>query len=492
MTISSETGSGDESDVDRFKRQLAAQTTKIVKLQSTIAELKEGDVQSSAVQKLKQALRQAADERDEAETKMEDWRQQYFDLDTKFDALKSAPGLKGGSGGVNKKLEESIKREWKAKMDKQQPQNDAKLEKLKTKFQETLDSRNAACQKRIDDLRAKQATESKAKDTAVKKKSDDLKVKEDAIQKKLEENRAKCKELVAAAREKELEARNEASAEKRSVAETKKQLKADQIAEINKLKPAFSPVLKEKEREVSDVRAEKAKIEESFSKTKVEVDLINEANGKLMDSNSALERVIEQTRDKLNAADAELLVKEASIERLLLLRDKQKAAMQKAEDEGCAAVEKRLQKEGARWELQFKKAEDLGFKLAGQQRNNFELRCMLKNRDGEIAALKKEVVELKEATDGLEKAEQALQNEVAELREEANFVTPPSSGARHGPNPSPPAVSDETETGEATEVSGNSGGVAGDAAKEESAVPGASAEQSLAMETGSDAADLIA
>ena len=446
--------------MDRFKKQSAAQTAKIVKLQNTIAELKEVDAEATGVQKLKRALAKSKDELDAAEEEKDDWRRKFFTLEERFEALKSAPMSKGGSSSVNKKIEDSIKQGWKEKMEGLKSTYGEKLNKLKADQKAALAQKHAAYQKRLDELKTKQAEEMKAKDEDAKKK-------------------------IKAAKQSEQEARNEAAEEKKTVAETKKQLKAEQVAEINKLKPEFSPILKQKEREVSDVRAEKAKVDESLRKTKHEVELINEANGKLMDSNSALERVIEQTRVKLSETDAELLVKKACLDDL-------EAVMEKAEIEGKTAIKKRLDKEGARWEIQFKKAEDLGFKLAGQQRTNFELRCMLNIRDGEIVVLKDEVVKVKEATDGLSERNQALEAEVAELREEISFVTPPSSDARHGPNPAPTAVSDETETGGVAEVCGNSKGSAGDAAKEESAVPGASAEQSSPMETDFDEATLIA
>ncbi|KAK3072522.1 hypothetical protein LTR53_006658 [Teratosphaeriaceae sp. CCFEE 6253] len=373
--------------VEQLRKRTTAQSAKILKLQQELAEMKEGDGKEG--------------EREDRTTELAEVRKQKGELRRKYsevvDALASGAVSNASKKAIGRQHKASIDEEWEEKMGKMKRQHESRFDVLKAKYQATLDSRQAAFQKRVDDLKSKQAKEMKTKGDAVRKKFAGLQQREAENDEKMEGNRTKCRAMVDAARQREQENKNETAEERRKAADYKKELKAEQVAEINKLKPAFSPVVKEKDKIIEELKAEKAAADDTIRRTQAETALCDDEISQLMDEKTVLEQVIKQNQTAEAGLRQEL--GEHKTQRIKMSTEhaqESECALKARTDEKRQANE-RLQLEGRRWQKQYEIAQNLNVEVIKQQRAIFEMRGVATIRDRRIVALTAEIEELKVA-----------------------------------------------------------------------------------------------
>ncbi|KAK5719964.1 hypothetical protein LTR15_007237 [Elasticomyces elasticus] len=288
----------------------------------------------------------------------------------------------------NKNVENSIKHEWKTKMDAQKDLYDAKLKSEKASYQARLDRKHALYQEKVDDLKGNHAESMKAKDEAVKKKLDDW--------------RAKCRSMVETAKESEQAAKKELAEAKKEYAELGKHLKAEQQSEINKWKPEISPILKEKNSTINELR-------KVVANTQSEVTLCEQEIEKLEGRNETVEKVVEQLMAEKDALSTDVSAKEGYIATLLQHAKENRRRFEAKLESETAAWESKYEEEGKKWEKQVEKADNLGYKLTQQQRANTLLMGMNSSRDHRISSLETKVAEYEKTSTGHGKRIEALE-----------------------------------------------------------------------------------
>ncbi|KAK3075695.1 hypothetical protein LTR53_000737 [Teratosphaeriaceae sp. CCFEE 6253] len=383
----SETYPGSLPEVEQLRKRTTAQSAKILKLQQELAEMKEGDGKEG--------------EREDLAIELAEVRKQKGELQCKYsevvDALTSGAVSNASKKAIGRKHKASIDEEWEEKMGKLKRQHESRFDVLKAKYQATLDSRQAAFQKRVDDLKSKQAKEMKTKDDAVRKKLASLQEREAEDDEKMEGNRAKCRAMVRAAKQREQDAKSEAAEEKRKAADYKKELRAEQLPEINKLKPAFSSVVTEKDKIIEELKVGKAAAEDTTRNTQAEVSLCNEAISQLMDETAVLEQVIKQNQTAEASLRQELGEHKTQRIEMSTERARESECALKARTDEKRQANERLQLEGRRWQKQYEIAQNLNVEVIKQQRAIFEMRGVATIRDRRILALTAEIEELKVA-----------------------------------------------------------------------------------------------
>ncbi|KAK0344884.1 hypothetical protein LTR02_012885 [Friedmanniomyces endolithicus] len=273
------------------------------------------------------------------------------------DVSNAPPKSRASSGGVSNAVRDSIKQEYKVKLETEKDQYETKLASAKANFQARLDSKHSLYQQKIDELKATHAESLKAKEAALREKS--------------EKNRLKCNAMVKAAKLEEQKAKTDLADAKKDYAELGKTLKAEQLSEIKKWMPEFSPLLAEKEKAIKELRLK-------LTNTQAEVKLCEQEIARTEAKNEILDTV----KEKLEAAEkclrAEVLGKKQEITEM--------CGQHAAE---MVELRERLRCEGDRWQVLYSRAEGLEFKLVAQQRANFELRGMNAGRDARILELSK-------------------------------------------------------------------------------------------------------
>ncbi|KAK5681609.1 hypothetical protein LTS10_006142 [Elasticomyces elasticus] len=322
--------------------------------------------------KSKEEVRMLKEKLQEAEEQVDIWRRENCSLEAELDDLESRKQTRVSGSTVNKKIEGSIKKECKQK-----------IEKLEAKHKLHLEKTHAVCQERIDDLKLKQVATLKDKDASTEK--------------KMQEYRATCKKLVNTARGKEKEAKDELSEAKKEMVEHKKGLKADQQAAINKYKPGFSPMLKEKDQAIKALTAEKTALEEELKKHKQNVNLCEQEINRLTSVKEALELIIEQYITEKDTLSKEVSLQARNIEIILRRETEGEERAEARFEEEMVAWEDRLKHEGQRWAQQSNNAKDSAVRLVEQQRANHSLKGMVTSRDNSIRTLNAKVRELEAA-----------------------------------------------------------------------------------------------
>jgi len=378
------TGETEETEVERLKSGNKSLAKQIVLLERELAESREGDGEAAELEQMrlekekllgdivllnKELAQMKEDcvepsELVELREKASHWRLRFFELEDKYDTLISVTSSKGSTAAVNKKIEQSIIAEWKEKLENQKASYESKIDKLKKESEHKVNKKHALYQKTLDERKAKHAGE--------------LKEKKDACDKKL--------------------------ADWKATYTTK--LNAAQNA-AKELKPEHSQAVKEKDQRIEKLKADKAEVQKTLENTREEVRLCEVAIEKRDEEKETLDHVVEQER----AGKAVLEVK-------LGEQQKQTSELQREQEEGIAAFKRRIDKESERWQLQYEKAENLGFKLVEQQRGNFELKNMCKLRDQRIVALNLEIDELKGGIGRHKGRICVLEAETGKLREE--------------------------------------------------------------------------
>ncbi|KAK1069707.1 hypothetical protein LTR12_013714 [Friedmanniomyces endolithicus] len=271
------------------------------------------------------------------------------------DVSKAPPKSRASAGGVSHAVRDSIKQEYKVKLETEKAQYETKLASAKTNYEAKLKSKHSLYQHRVNELKATHAESLKAKEAALREKS--------------EKNRLRCTDLVRAARNEEQKAKTDLADAKKDYADLGKTLKAEQQAEIKKWMPEFSPVLAEKEKANKELRLK-------LTNTQAEVQLCEQEIARTEAKNEILDTVKENLEAAAKCLRAEVLGKEAEIAEM---REQHKAEM--------VELRERIRREGDRWQVLYSRAEGLEYKLVAQQRANFELRGMNAGRDARILEL---------------------------------------------------------------------------------------------------------
>ncbi|KAK0354001.1 hypothetical protein LTS02_002602 [Friedmanniomyces endolithicus] len=270
---------------------------------------------------------------------------------------KAPPKSRASAGGVSNAVRDSIKQQYKVKLETEKDQYETKLASAKANYEAKLQSKHANYQHRINELKATHA--------------ESLKTKEAALREKSEKIRLRCIDLVKAARTEEQKAKTDLADAKKDYAELGKTLKAEQQAEIKKWMPEFSPVLAEREKANKELRLK-------LANTQAEVRLCEQEIARTEAKNEVLDTVRENLEAGEKCLRAKVLGKEAEIAEM--------CGQHKVE---MLELRERLRREGDRWQVLYSRAEGLEFKLVAQQRANFELRGMNAGRDARILELRK-------------------------------------------------------------------------------------------------------
>jgi len=449
-SATSMTSPASHSEVEYLGAHVAARTIENTEQSQGLSEMEGSGGEVEDVQTLKDELEEAQEDRDELQGTCDA-------LQLRVDALEATKNAKN-PGAFNKKFEELIKKKVKEEFE-------IKLKAEKAKHTAGIKKVHAACQKRIDVLKAEHVAAQKAKD--------------DKLNKKGKANRVKCIELVRAAKQELANAKNEHAA-------LKIQLKAEQQAEIDKYRPGFSQTFKERDQEIANLRRQRVATAVDLGRTRKEVEEGNEKLEHAETLKDALEGIVGKLRGSIDVLEHELSAEKACSSKLRQEQQDLIDSAQTAKAEGKKAIERRLDSEGQRWQLQYEKAENLGFKLVDQQRSNFALKGMLTGRDKRMATLSAAIVELKDVNTAQEKRIRALVAEVSELQEDLQFNTPMSNGGRHEPSSPPDAAIDASETAGLHTADGSSNDAFASAAENNETIPGAALEQMVATRMEGD------
>ncbi|KAK3633962.1 hypothetical protein LTR56_015572 [Elasticomyces elasticus] len=312
----------------------------------------------------------------QAEKQDDVWRHKYCTLETEVEELKAQKTSRASGNTINKRIEQSIKDDYKGRME-------AQREQLEAKHKADLKSKQTSHQKNIEELKTKHESDTKAKDEVLKKKS--------------ERNIALCIKRVDAAKEREKEAKNELANEKKEMTEYKKELKKVQQGEINKFKPAHSATVKEKDEAIKALIAEKAALEDEVKKHKKNVDMREQEISSVTGKKEELELIIEQNTIEKDTLSKEVSLQARNIEIILRRETEGEERAEARFEEEMAAWEDRLKHEGKRWVLQCDNAKDSAVRLVEQQRANHSLKGMVTSRDNSIRTLNAKVRELEAA-----------------------------------------------------------------------------------------------
>ncbi|KAK5707304.1 hypothetical protein LTR17_020802 [Elasticomyces elasticus] len=347
-----------KTDITEITEQPVTQTR-------TDLETKRAEAEAARYEQLQQEVRHL-------EKSTEKWRNKYCKVAEELDELKAQKSSRASGTGVSKRIEQSIKDDYKERMEAQKEQLDEKYKK-----------QHVAYQKMIDNLRLKQAAA--------------LKEKDGNTEKRIKEIREKCDKRIEAAKDKAKEAKDELADDKKKMTEYKKQLKTEQQEEINKYKPSHSATVKEKDQAIKALMAEKAALEEEVKNHKKNVDLCEQDINRLTSDKEALEMVIEQLTSEKIALSNEVSLQARNIEIMLRRETEGEERAEARFEEEMAAWEDRLKHEGKRWVLQCDNAKDSAVRLVEQQRANHSLKGMVTSRDNSIRTLNAKVCELETA-----------------------------------------------------------------------------------------------
>ncbi|KAK3621827.1 hypothetical protein LTR56_022563 [Elasticomyces elasticus] len=362
-SVSRESGS---PDLEELPAETATRTADAggVKKRRTEAEVLKD--QAATIKRLKFEVSQAEKQDDV-------WRHKYCTLETEMEELKAQKTSRASGNTINKRIEQSIKDDYKGRME-------AQREQLEAKHKADLKSKQTGHQKKIDELKTKHESDIIAKDEVSKK--------------KLEHNRALCVKKVDAAKEREKEAKNELANEKKEMTEYKKELKKEQQSEINKYKPAHSATVKEKDLAIKALIAEKAALEDEVKKHKKNVDMCEQEISSVTGKKEELELITEQNTIEKDTLNKEVSLQARNIEIILRRETEGEERAEARFEEEMAAWEDRLKHEGQRWALQSDNAKDSAVRLVEQQRANHSLKGMVTSRDNCIRTLNAKVREL--------------------------------------------------------------------------------------------------
>ncbi|KAK4898904.1 hypothetical protein LTR27_003635 [Elasticomyces elasticus] len=354
-------GSEELAESVSSKTDITETTEQPVTQTRTDLETKRAEVEAARYEQHQQEVRHL-------EKSTEKWRNKYCKVAEELDELKAQKSSRASGTGVSKRIEQSIKDDYKERMEAQKEQLDEKYKK-----------QHVAYQKMIDGLRLKQAAALKEKDGNTEKKVKDI--------------REKCDKRIEAAKDKAKEAKDELADDKKKMTEYKKQLKTEQQEEINKYKPSHSATVKEKDQAIKALMAEKAALEEEVKNQKKNVDLCEQDINRLTSDKEALEMVIEQLTSEKIALSNEVSLQARNIEIILRRETEGEERAEARFEEEMVAWEDRLKHEGQRWALQSNNAKDSAVRLVEQQRANHSLKGMVTSRDNSIRALNAKVRE---------------------------------------------------------------------------------------------------
>ncbi|KAK3612820.1 hypothetical protein LTR56_028224, partial [Elasticomyces elasticus] len=211
-SVSSKTGS---SEV--MEQQVAQARTDL--------DTKHVEVEASKYEQLQQEMRHLA-------KKSENCQDKYCKVAGELDKLQAQQSSQVSGTGVSKRIEQSVKDDHKERMETQKKQ-----------MVERFKKQHLAYQKKIDELRLKQASVLKDKDANTEKKIKDIGERYD--------------KRILAAQDKTKEAKDELAENRKKMAERKKELKTEQQEEINKFKPSHSITVKEKDQAIKALTADK-------------------------------------------------------------------------------------------------------------------------------------------------------------------------------------------------------------------------------------------
>ncbi|KAK5697133.1 hypothetical protein LTR17_023997 [Elasticomyces elasticus] len=356
-------------DLEELPAETATRTADAggVKKRRTEAEVLKD--QAATIKRLKSEVSQAEKQDDV-------WRHKYCTLEMEMEGLKAQKTSRASGNTINKKIEQSIKDDYKGRME-------AQREQLEAKHKADLKLKQTGHQKKIDEVKTKHESDTRAKDEVLKK--------------KLEDNRALCVKKVDAAKEREKEAKNELANEKKEMTEYKKELKKEQQSEINKFKPAHSATVKEKDQAIKALMAEKAALEDEVEKHKKNVDMCEQEINSVTGKKEELELIIEQNTIEKDTLNKEVSLQARNIEIILRRETEGEERAAARFEEEMVAWEDRLKHEGQRWALQSNNAKESAVRVMEQQRANHSLKGMVTSRDNSIRTLNAKVRELEAA-----------------------------------------------------------------------------------------------
>ncbi|KAK4902942.1 hypothetical protein LTR49_026991 [Elasticomyces elasticus] len=267
-------------------------------------------------------------------------------------------------------------------------QNDHKerMETQKKQMVERFKKQHLAYQKKIDELRLKQASVLKDKDANTEKKIKDI--------------RERYDKRILAAQDKTKEAKDELAENRKKMAELKKELKTEQEEEINKFKPSHSITVKEKDQAIKALTADKTALVDTVERHKKNVDLCEQAINGLTSDKEALEIIIEQyASEKITLSD-EIRLQTKDIATILAQKEEGEKRAEPSFGAEVVAWEDRLKHEGKRSVLQCKDAKGLADRVVEQQRANHSVitACRdnnIRTPNSKVRELEAAVVELK-------------------------------------------------------------------------------------------------
>ncbi|KAK3614741.1 hypothetical protein LTR22_027680 [Elasticomyces elasticus] len=354
-SVSSKTGS---SEV--MEQQVAQARTDL--------DTKHVEVEASKYEQLQQEMRHLAKSSEKCQDK-------YCKVAGELDKLQAQQSSQVSGTGVSKRIEQSIKDDHKERMEAQKKQ-----------MVERFKKQHLAYQKKIDELRLKQASIVKDKEANTEKKIKDI--------------RERYDKRILAAQDKTKEAKDELAENRKKMAELKKELKTEQQEEINKFKPSHSITVKEKDQAIKALTADKTALVETVARHKKNVDLCEQAISGLTSEKEALEMVIEQyVSEKIIMSD-EIRLQTKNIATILAQKEEGEKRAEPRFGAEVVAWEDELKHEGKRSVLQCKDAKGLADRVVAQQRANHSVitACRdnnIRTPNSKVRELEAAVVELK-------------------------------------------------------------------------------------------------
>ena len=329
-------------------------------------------------------------ELEEAESERNEYRLKAFDAEAEANELRTSQTSRGGDSlaqrkADSQKVEQSVKSKWQQKLQTQKEHFEERIEVLTEKHQDKL-----------EELRERHSEQQKAKDVALGKKHQD-------INKRIEDNRAKCRQLVNDARTSEKKTKEDA-------AQAKKDLKAEQQEEIRKYKPETAAAVKEQKELVKTKQNEILGLQDHCGKLKCKIDEYKVALDVLEQQKHDLAEKVSKYRDKEDFLDGQLADVQGENELLC----KNYAVERKAFDARC-------EEDGRKWQIQYNNAQEFMQKVIQHQRINFVLRNGNERRDRQIADQRDEISDLKTKLEGADAEVRRLSiNVVPEQKSEAD------------------------------------------------------------------------
>ncbi|KAK4908763.1 hypothetical protein LTR49_022383 [Elasticomyces elasticus] len=255
-------------------------------------------------------------------------------------------------------------------LDERQAQQSSRISGTgKKQMGERFKKQHLAYQKKIDELRLKQAS--------------DLKDKGANTEKKIKYFREKCDKRIGAAQDK-----------------TKEELKTEQQEEIKEFKPSHSTTVKEKDQAIKALTADKTALVETVARHKKNVDLCEQAISGLTSDKEALEMVVEQYAFEKTILSDEIRLQTKNIATILKEKEEGEKSAQARFGAEVVAWEDRVKHEGKRSVLQCKDAKGLADRVVEQQRANHNVitACRdnkIRTPNGKGCELEAAIVELK-------------------------------------------------------------------------------------------------